>query len=382
MKRSVLVLLLFGVACGSTKTQKKPDPVEPETTVAESEETKAPEEKPKAAGHLYDEPVPITAEEVSFESGEANLRGEIVRPDPPDETARPGIVIVHDWGPHNREGLMAETFGVRLPVEVPVYRTLAESLASYGAVVLIYDKRTCVKGGPPWCEYPRSYVDERPDLATALTEDALAAARTLAERDDVGGVHFLGHGHGSEIAAAASEEADAASVAMLAPTPYALDAIVEFQTKRSIELLREELEKIGDKPTADPLKQQLKELRKQQGQQKEVFEKLRKGETPETDVFGLAPATWKDVLALHDDYLESLQNLEIPVLALVGDVDPGLPDDSNARMETIVRPHGDRAFALVTDLTRFGVGVGEEDDPTTVSPIVVEALVEFFDSRT
>lgn len=382
MSRLIVFAALFAIACTPSSKARKPDPTPGAggpANEARSTDRDDHEQTRRSAAVMYPEPVAITTEKVRFTSGEATLRGEVVRPEKID-SPRPGVLIVHDWGPHNREGLMAETFGVRLPVEVPVYRTLAEGLASRGAVVLIYDKRTCVKGGPPWCEYPRSYVEAREDLASALVEDVVAAAKVLGDRDDVASLHLLGHGHGSELAAVAAAKVDTDSVAMLAPTPYALDEIVQFQTAKSIELLREELERIGDKPTADPLKRQLKELRKQQDEQEKAFEALRGGAMPESDVFGLAPKSWADVLAVHDAYLERLRKLDVPVLALVGDVDPGLPEDSNQRMEAIVRPHGDHAFALVTDLTRFGVGVGEEDDPTTVSPIVVEALIDFLDS--
>lgn len=96
----------------------------------------------------------FSEEEISFQTGDATLRGTVLLPE--GEGRRPAVALVHGAGPHPREDQRAE----------------AEAFAREGVVVLIYDKRTA-----GYSQFERSY-----DL---LASDALAAARALRARPQV-----------------------------------------------------------------------------------------------------------------------------------------------------------------------------------------------------
>lgn len=377
-----LVSLLMVVACSSTSERADSTPTE------QARESRAADEANETGGaaDLSDEgdqeeeqprTVAVTDEPVTFSSGELTLTGEIVRPDETNEPTR-GVVIVHDVGPMGRDGMIGDLFGVQLPVEVPVYRLLAESLASRGYVVLVYDKRTCVKGSSPWCNYPRDFVEQRDDLAGALVSDAVAAGEFLASRDDVADVAFVGHGQGAEVALVAAHQTDAPLAVLLAPTAYGPDELVLHQTQQSMVLVRQRLEKIGDQPEADLLKKDLAELEKQAAMQREQFAQISK-ERHEASILGLPAATWRDLVDLHRRFLDLVRDTSIPVYAIMGDTDPGEPDDGPQRIEKLVGPHGAGAFILVPDLTRAMVAIGENDDPTVLSPVVAGHVADVLD---
>lgn len=93
----------------------------------------------------------------------------------------PGVVLVHDGGPADRDEMTGA---------VKVFKDLAEGLATHGVVVLRYDKRTRTY---PSVMQSRDYTAE-----TEIIEDAVMAAGVLRAQPEVkpGGVFALGFGFG------------------------------------------------------------------------------------------------------------------------------------------------------------------------------------------
>lgn len=295
-----------------------------------------------------------TTEQVTFSSRGAELVGTVVRP--VTDGKRPAVVIAHDWGVRGRDGIVGAVFGVRLPTEVALYRSLAESLAARGIVVLIFDKRTCTRGSEPWCTYPPEQMTD--DLGGALVDDVRAAAVSLAGRPDVASVSLLGHGHGAEVAMVAATDARVGRVALLQPSYADLPALAKFQVETSIQQIDARIAEVGDVPEADLLKQQRDELQQR---------------LAEPNPLGITAATATTLADLHTQYHEQLAATRLPLFAIIGRVDPGEPPASRERIEALL---GDRVLTIA-DLTRAMTSVSPDDDPTVIDAEVIARLAAF-----
>lgn len=323
----------------------------------------------------FDDAVEIAEDQVTFSSNGDELRGSVLRPEGSDEP-RPGIVIAHDFGPLSRDGLIEGGFGLKLPVIVPVYRSLAESLAERGFVVLIYDKRTCVEGAAPECSYPRSYI-EREAMATTLVEDLHAAALSLNEREDVASVTLIGHGHGAEIAVAAAAidgDFEPDQVVLLAPSARSVEERVRFQTATSVKLLDAQIAELGDTTQADLLKRRRSTARQTLDELEAGFEAIDSGKT-DGAVLGLPGTTWMDYRSVHARYVALMKSGETPIFAIMPAVDPGAPPDDAERLAGWLGADSG-AVETIDGLSPAVVEVGEDDDATVVSPRTIELLLE------
>ena len=344
------------------------------TGASATRETPAPTDEEGAEGPADPavSQVEVNEQEVEFSSGGATLKGTLLGPAGGD--ASRGVVIVHDYGPMGRDGIVRESFATSLPVEVPLYRYIGEALASRGFLVLLYDKRTCLAEVNPSCSYPRDYVEGHPALGDALVEDAVAATKLL-RRHGAEQIHLIGHGQGAEVAVAAAGATDADKVVMLAPSAYPADEVVLWQTRESMALLRAHIEKVGDNAEADLARQQLRAVEKQAAEQRAAFEALRAGSSNDEEVLGISADAWRSYFALHSKYMDTLRSGELEVLAVLGDADRDYPPDSATRLQAVLRDEG--AFALVSEVGHQMVGFGRTDDPTVVSPTVVELVIDF-----
>jgi alpha-beta hydrolase superfamily lysophospholipase len=305
-----------------------------------------------------------------FESHGETLAGELVVPRA-ESVPRPGVVIVHDSGPLSRDGIMNGAFGVELPVEVAVYRTLAEELAARGFIVLIWDKRTCLKGSQPWCEYPREHIEGHVDqLGEVLVDDMNAAVRALrADERTNDTVHVIAHGHGADVAL--SSDATISSIVLASPNTDALDAMVLTQIDRSIEALQARTSAESNAET-DVMVKELEALQARRVELAKSFESIRNGDGGETA--GLSAAAWRGLSALHDK--ASKASPQVPVLVIEAGLD--LDVDAEVREEWIGRRRASGAQVVqMDDLTRPMVSVAEDEDPTTVSSQVIQKVLAF-----
>ncbi len=332
-------------ACGTTPSAK-PDGLPVETEAVEE-------------GDVQPEAFEIVTETVEITSGELTLAATLVRPRA--SGPRPGAVIVGDWGIRGRDGVIAEMFGVRLPTEVAIYRSLAEGLAARGVAVLIYDKRNCVKDSEPWCSYPAEYATKNPAVATAFVEDALAMAAWLAGRAEVGSVSLIGHGHGAEVALVAAQNAKIAGVVLLQPSANSLSERARFQLEESVRLIEARIAEVGDSPEADMLTTRKTELT---------------AALASPNVLGLDSTATADLDVMHVQFLKAAQLATPPRLAVLGDVDPGEPASNADRLldlfaeQLVVLPH----------LSRAMVSVADDGDPTVLSPDVLIHVSAFLNA--
>ncbi len=319
---------------------------------------------------------PVATADFKFESHGETLSGELVFPEASD-IARPAVVIVHDSGPLNRDGIMRGAFGVELPVEVAVYRTLAEQLASRGFVVLIYDKRTCLEGAQPWCAYPRSFIEGHADaLGSVLKEDlqsAVAALRADSRTSDV--VHVIAHGHGADLALAA-DELGATSLVLASPNTQPLDAMILHQIGRSIEVLQSRIQSESN-ATTDQMVTQVEALEARKKELTAAFAAIRAGE--DTEAAGLPAASWRSLFALHDAATGA--RAKVPMLVIEPGLDLDVDEDASESAMARWKEDGGEIVRF-DELTRALVSVSDEEDPTTLSDQVIATIADFLTQTT
>lgn len=109
---------------------------------------------------------------------------------PNDNKAHPVVIIIHDSGPLDRDGLK----GVNR-----IYRDLAWGLASKGFCVFRYDKRSNVHGSKLFLQ---NYQGATYTSKDETVDDAIAAFELLKqnERVDTSRMFLLGHGQGGMLA--------------------------------------------------------------------------------------------------------------------------------------------------------------------------------------
>jgi dienelactone hydrolase len=341
LRTAALVSLLVSCATPGGKTSG------PEVTVAASvggEEV------------VVAESLEVTTETVEFASGALKLVGTVLRPEGTGQW--PGVIITYDWGVRGQQGLMRESFGVRLPAEVAVYRSLAESLAGRGFAVLIYDKRNCAADSEPWCSYPAAWATVRPDVGAAWVEDAVAASKFMQARADVSTVSLVGHGHGAEVALLAAKQVSASGAILLAPPSSDLQARAEFQLSESLRLIDGRIAELGDVPEADLLKTR----------RTEIAARLQ----AKADLLGLSEAARVSLDELHQRYLSAVRD-GVPLVAIAAVIDPGEPSGARDRLEAMF---GEQLMWRGT-LSRMMVEIGDELDSTVLSAGVVTRVAEF-----
>lgn len=201
----------------------------------------------------------------------------------------PGVVMVHDTGPNDRD----ETVGA-----VKMFRDLAEGLASRGIAVLCYEKRTKlyltkVTAGPYTAD------DETVD-------DAVAAVDVLRKQPEVNGqkIFVLGHGLGGYLAPRIAEDAKVAGIIIAGANEHPLEDVIVEQAS-GLKLPDQEM--AGIKAAAARVK------------------KLEVADEDQPKVLGLPVAYWVNLKGY--DPVQTARKLSVPVLVLVGNRDPQVSAD-------------------------------------------------------
>jgi hypothetical protein len=331
------------------------------------------------SGSKTSEPRSVVAEDVEFQSQGDTLTGVIERPETISEPL-PAVLILHDSGPLGRDGVFHGALGLGLPVEVAVYQQLAEMFARNGFVVMRYDKRTCVEGGPVWCDYPRKYVEShRKHLANTLLKDSDQALSVLRKHAavDPDRVSVVGHGQGAELAVMLSSRRPVESLMLLAPSPYALDRLILHQTEFSLEHLEARRKSVGNTTEGDLLDKQIAALQASKEKQKATFEALRSGERVK-EAMGAPGETWMSFFALHREAMKALKGLDTPVLAIFGEADQDLPEDAAEQFQKLLNEDVYSEVLLLDALSHVMVSVdADEEESTQVSEDVEQALLHF-----
>lgn len=314
----------------------------------------------------------IANSEFSFESDGVTLKGTLHFPqrDEDDRSRLPGVVIAHDFGPMGRDGIMRHAFGADLPVEVAVYRTIAEQLARHGFVVLLYDKRTCVTGGAIWCTYPRTHLEPYQDrIGEVLLEDLNSAVDALKARPEVdqSRMTVIGHGHGADLALALKTPLWKRVAVGWAPVSPA--NLISHQFDASIKALQSVIAGRNDAET-DEMKRQLARLEKDRLLFQEGQQRIHVGETLD-DLLGLSSAAWLSLEKVHIAAVEAINDEHAFIL---GGKDFDLPADAEDRLR---KEGADQNVILLSPMGHLMVNL--EGDSTTVSPDLIDALLTWLE---
>lgn len=357
-----LMLALFLSGCATFTATNDAIPVQPETCVGAN---------CGAAPTVLEDPVTTETEDFTFVSHGDTLHGELLRP-AGVEGPLPAVVILHDLGPFSRDGLVRDNFGVQLPVEVPIYRSLAEDLASVGFAVLIYDKRTCVEGGRVFCTYPRTYLKAIESNQNAVVDDAEAAIKALQSRRDVRTdfLGLVGHGQGAAIALELERrKVPISAIAALNLSAATPTAMVLHQLKATEQALQARIQAEQSADT-DEMRLQLKRVQDSLAQAEAVFTKTN------GEFGGVNAQVWSQLDALHNHALAQAKTGTAPLMVLVGSMDLNAPDDDEEKLRKLL---GERPFWVSLDGVSHDL-VELTGDATMLSEDVSQTVAEFLKS--
>lgn len=307
--------------------------------------------------------------ELRFMSGGDELVGTLSVPQGSD-SPRPAVLLLQDAGPMDRDGTQQGELGYRWAAPVKPQRDLARALAERGYVVLRYDKRTCVEG--VWaCRYPRSWATD--EAVARLEQDAQAAWEALRARPEVAPAQMgiVGHGEGAELALGLRRSGAAVkAMALLAPSPYPIEALIQHQHRVSVQRLEQELARGEEGTQGDLWRRHLEALRAAQ-REEERLAALKRGEAQE-EVFGVHAAAWQASWRRHERAMQELGRGGA-IVAVFGDRDEVLPMEAARGFSQSAGPGV--SVRVLTGITHAmieaerGVGLGAE-----VSAIVVDTM--------
>jgi pimeloyl-ACP methyl ester carboxylesterase len=198
-------------------------------------------------------PEGVEESDVTFPSGKLQLAGTVAKPRGAKSCA--AIVVLSDTGPQDRQGNLVKGRGGSEEFAWPgadasLQRSIAQSLAGAGLLVLRFDDRGC---GASEGDFGKARFSD-------LVADAAAAVQYLRSRGDVGSVGLLGHGEGALAACAvAAKDLSVRAVVLLAPPATTLDASLLARAERTLR----------DQGTKDEAIQAILE------QQRKVFESIK-----------------------------------------------------------------------------------------------------------
>lgn len=224
----------------------------------------------------------FTERDVTVDAGDVALHGILAVPE--GEGPFPGAVLVHGHGVHDADG----TGGA-----AKILRDIAWGLASDGIATLRYEKRL----------HEHEVADENYTLDTVVTDDAVAAASTLADVEavDADRVFVVGHSQGGKCAPTiADQHGNVAGVVALDPPA---EPVVDPD---DLVFLRYSMELDGD--LGEDQREELEALR-------ETFRRIATGEFEDSETIMGKPGVWH---RSHHEYdpTATASELDVPVFVM------------------------------------------------------------------
>lgn len=286
-------------------------------------------------------------EEIHFSNGELNFTGTLTLPS--GQGPFPAVILITGSGPQDRD---EELFGFK------PFRIIADYLARQNVAVLRYDDRGV--GG--------STGNVSDSTSADFATDVLAAVQYLHGREEIDGamIGALGHSEGGMIAPIAASSGDLAFLVLIAgpampggeilrrQTELILAADNEPEEKRQIQRRNQELliTAIRTEKGWDNLREiWLKQIRTAV----EELPKSRKDEIGDLDAYAAElvekrmsrmQAPWFRYFISYDPE-PALERLEVPVLAIFGELDLQVPAKANSeRMARALQRGGNKHFRI------------------------------------
>jgi dienelactone hydrolase len=315
---------------------------------------------PEAAGQPT---VPPYADVRSFEEKEVTIgTGKWAVPGtlslPLDGEPFPAVVLIHDFGGHDRD----ETLGPNRP-----FRDLAWGLATRGIAVLRYDKRA------------NAHEDEVLAVKDSFTikedaiDDALAAVSALKAEPRVNPrrVFLAGHGFGGMLLPRIAQSNPAvAGLIIMAGMTRPLEDVMVDQTVFVQSL---------DGKTTDEEKEVLGTLKKQAAQVKDP--KLSLSTYPGDLPMGISPAYWLSLRGY--DPRKTAKGLRQPMLILQGKVDHQATEADLQAWKKSLSSRKDVRFILYPDLNHLFIkdageaGHAGHEEGGSVSASVIKDITDW-----
>jgi pimeloyl-ACP methyl ester carboxylesterase len=321
-------------------------------------------------------PVPAEPEskEVVFAGHQLKLSGTLLIPERQSSGKKvPGVVIVGESGPTNRNGIEVGTAGHN------VYRVLAESLAAQGVASLRYDRRC---RGTSECRKIEVYDDYIDDLRGAIgflaTQPAVDPKRII----------LLGHGEGAFLAASLIGQFDNAAAGLVVVAlsgrnlgKYTRD---KFQTRMSEE---------GRSP--DEIRSMTSKVERVTrpllfNQTSTVKEKFDPRDPYDAELMAMLEEPQRAVSLMVNDPLQVLGSVRIPLLILQGEKDVEVTTKDAAFLgETLKRIyHPDHTIQILPNmdhLLRVNPGrpsfASYQDASRPVDPQLLEAVGRWINEK-
>ena len=292
----------------------------------------------------------FTEIEVMLGNGKWKLPGLLTLPK--TDKPYPAVVLVHGSGPNDKD----ETIGTNKP-----FKDLAWGLASRGIAVLRYEKRTRY--------YGEESLIEGFTVNEEVIEDAVSAVDFLYQREDIdkNKIFLLGHSLGGMLAPRIAEKTDKVrGIIMLAGTIKDLLEIIPKQAKYLASLdskiTEEEMREIED------LEKKIEDIKSS---------KVGKDE----NILGAPGSYWLDLINYNP--LESIKNLELPILVLQGDRDYQVTVDDFKLWQEELKDKPNVTFKLYKGLNHlfiYGEGKSTTEEyyrPGNVSQEVIEDIANW-----
>lgn len=326
------------------------------------------------------EPISYHSAEVSFESLKADITLSGTLTTPKGDTAQKAVLLITGSGPQDRD--YSNKF------EHKPFLVLADYLTQRGIAVLRYDERGV---GESEGDYRKATYDD-------LVSDAAGGITFLRQRG-FNKVGIIGHSQGGGIAPLASQNAQADFIVSMAGVSTTADKVLLYNTRYRLQKMgivgnvREEIISTIDsllrihkqEPNTRIAKVKMEQFINQReskasAQYKEVAEKL--GDSRRLIEGWLDP---KFIYSLHNDPLQTLKKIRIPILVLYGnddgtiDIDRMQPEIQNALDST------DHEIIIFDDLGHLFMNTKDvpihklKEVEETIAPEVLESIYIWID---
>lgn len=319
----VAAVALLAAACVTTGTKKakrkrrlsdKPvvvavDPAQP------GEPTPPPEPPPE---------IDVTDVVISFVDAKAGPVGLGARVTGPRATEGPVVVIVPGGGDVNKEGTRKGDGVVVYDKPIDVGTAWAQALATRGATVVSYDKRTCGPNDVASCKKnPQNDVDEEGPVALKDDVDAACAfAKALPTFD--GHLILWAHGQAGQVALSSTCAASASALVLAAPIPRAIDVVLTDALLDRHKLTAEQA-KSATSPAKEQLLEQSAALKNLAGTRAAEFTAMKAGKfAKDARVGGATTAFWLGWIELTERTPQLVKAHADKVVVVVGSGDQQL----------------------------------------------------------